>query len=115
MRDGETCTIVHPGKFLNYHSSTIIFTLICVLPRRNTSAEHQKLWFRHLHLKITKPEVLITALFTLANKMEILNVPIIVVTLVILSSILKHIVVLDNIEGHPSTQIASELFPCNIV
>jgi hypothetical protein len=45
--------------------------------------------------------------------MEILNVPRIVVTLVILSSILKHIVVLDNIEGHPSTQITSELFPCN--
>jgi hypothetical protein len=50
---------------------------------------------------------------TLANKMEILNVPRIVVTLVILRSILKHIVVLDNIEGHPSTQITSELFPCN--
>ena len=45
--------------------------------------------------------------------MEILKVPRIVVTLVILSSILKHTVVLDNIEGHPSTQIASELFPCN--
>ena len=53
MRDGETCAIFHPGKFLNYHSSTIIFTLICVLPRRNTSAEHQKLWCRYLHLKIT--------------------------------------------------------------
>jgi len=53
MRDGETCTNFHPGKFLNYHSSTIIFTLICVLPRRNTSTEHQKLWFRHLYLKIT--------------------------------------------------------------
>jgi hypothetical protein len=43
----------------------------------------------------------------------ILNVPRIVVTLVILSSILKHIVVLDNIEGYPSTQMTSELFPCN--
>ena len=53
MRNGETCTNFHPGKFLHYHSSTIIFTLICVLPRRNTSTEHQKLWCRHLHLKIT--------------------------------------------------------------
>jgi hypothetical protein len=26
MRDGETCTNFHLGKFLNYHSSTIIFT-----------------------------------------------------------------------------------------
>jgi hypothetical protein len=36
-----------------YHSSTIIFTLICVLLRRNTSTEHQKLWFRHLHTILT--------------------------------------------------------------
>ena len=53
MRDGETCTNCHLGKFLNYHSSTIIFTLICVLLRRNTSTEHQKLWFRHLHTILT--------------------------------------------------------------
>jgi hypothetical protein len=53
MRNGETCTNFHPGKFLNYHSSNIIFTLIWVLPRRNTSTEHQKLWSRHLYLKIT--------------------------------------------------------------
>jgi hypothetical protein len=61
--------------------------------------------------KSLRRAVFATALFKLANKMEILNVPRIVVTLVILSSILKHTVVVDNIEGHPSTQIASELFP----
>jgi hypothetical protein len=38
---------------LNHTTKSLCITLICVLPRRNTSTEHHKLWFRHLHLKIT--------------------------------------------------------------